>query len=44
MNFLKERNEELNVEIRCEGHTDDAVLPSQSESFETIGNSLQPGH
>ena len=31
MNFLKERNEELNVEIRCEGHTDDAVLPSQSE-------------
>ena len=31
MNFLEERNEELNVEIRCEGHTDDAILPSQSD-------------
>ena len=31
MNFLKERNEELNIEVRCEGHTDDAILPPQSE-------------
>ena len=31
MNFLKERNEELNIEVRCEGHTDDAILPIQSE-------------
>ena len=45
MNFLKERNEELNVEIRCEGHTDDAVfLHLRNQNFETIGNSLQLGH
>ena len=30
VNFLEERNEELNVEIRCEGHTDDAILPPQA--------------
>ena len=31
VDFLEERNEELNVEIRCEGHTDDAILPPQSD-------------
>ena len=31
MKFLDDRNEELNVEIRCEGHTDDAILPPQSD-------------
>ena len=31
VDFLEERNEELNVEIRCEGHTDDATLPPQSD-------------
>ena len=30
INFLEEANQELNVEIRCEGHTDDAILPPQS--------------
>ena len=31
INFLEEANQELNVEIRCEGHTDDAILPPQSD-------------
>ena len=30
LTFLKDTNQELNVEIRCEGHTDDAILPPQS--------------
>tara|TARA_B100000900_G_scaffold413388_1_gene437258 strand:+ start:2952 stop:3737 length:786 start_codon:yes stop_codon:yes gene_type:complete len=30
ISFLDGSNQELNVEIRCEGHTDDAILPSQS--------------
>tara|TARA_A100001015_G_scaffold73534_1_gene81614 strand:+ start:6773 stop:7558 length:786 start_codon:yes stop_codon:yes gene_type:complete len=30
ISFLDESNQELNVEIRCEGHTDDAILPTQS--------------
>ena len=31
LTFLEEGNQELNVEIRCEGHTDDAILPPQSD-------------
>ena len=31
VDFLEERNEELNVEIRCEGHTDDAILPPEAD-------------
>ena len=40
MNFLEERNEELNIEIRCEGHTDDAIL-LHNQNFEIIGNFLR---
>tara|TARA_X000000368_G_C22757996_1_gene591398 strand:- start:126 stop:632 length:507 start_codon:yes stop_codon:yes gene_type:complete len=29
--FLEDGNQELNVEIRCEGHTDDAILPPKSD-------------
>ncbi len=31
MDYLEEANLELNVEIRCEGHTDDAILPLESD-------------
>ncbi len=31
LSFLEESNQELNVEIRCEGHTDDAILPKESD-------------
>ena len=31
MDYLEKGNLELNVEIRCEGHTDDAILPPEAE-------------
>ena len=31
LTFLEQSNQELNVEIRCEGHTDDAMLPQESD-------------
>ena len=31
LQIIKEHNMSLNVEIRCEGHTDDAKLPKESE-------------
>ena len=31
MDYLEKGNEELNIEIRCEGHTDDAILPPEAD-------------